>query len=340
LRIALGWQGYLESRAAGAAILCYHGVVERCTEPDLEAYFVDVATLRAHLTFLRCRYEIVPLAQIVAALATGAAISSRWVAITFDDALANQVTRAAAILAEQKAAWSLAVPAGLIGSGRSIWSYELSLLLLRYWEQATIPDPLDSAVQLPMGSIDQRQKALARVRSCVLAPPAGDLALRYVDTLVNAYGPERFRERLASDDRFRLASWGQLRELQSQGVELLSHGGRHLPPHAGLGEADLEHEIDEPRKVLQAKLGFSPRGFVFPHGRPYVDAGRRLELAGYEFALTSRPGRVTGTIFAGLLPRYDAEHSLDILRRHLLTEGQAGDSLPAESCPPCASGHV
>ncbi len=178
LRIATGWQRILESRATGAAILCYHGIAERCCDPNLEGHFVDVPTLREHLAFLRRRYEVVPLAQIVAALADGSAIPPRWVALTFDDALENQLTLGAEILADSKVPWSLAVPAGLIGTSGSIWTYELALLVLRYWERASIPDPLDPSQSLATELDQQRESALSRIRAAAFEPHAADLGWR------------------------------------------------------------------------------------------------------------------------------------------------------------------
>jgi glycosyltransferase involved in cell wall biosynthesis len=170
-----------------------------------------------------------------------------------------------------------------------------------------------------MNSSDDRRAALVRVRTVVLDPSAGSLALRYVDSLVAEFGEQRFCQRLNDDARYRLASWDQLRQIQSHGVELLAHGWHHLPQNTGLSEFEMRQEVDQPRKSMQANLGVSPQGFVFPHGRQIPDSCRIIQDAGYEFGLATQPGRVVGSSAICQLPRYDGEHSLTILRRHLLT---------------------
>ncbi len=319
LRIAIGLQGYLESRAQGASILCYHGVVNRYCEPALEGYCIDAATLSSHLKFLRRKYEPVPLSQMVAALRDRMPIPNRWIAVSLDDALESQVTLGAEILAGHKIPWSLAVPAGLIGTRRSIWSYELSLLLLKCWEDPTLPDPADESARLPMQSFQDRAAALARVRKILFGPTAGSLALRYLDALLGQFGPQRFYQRLDEYGGYRLASWDQLRQLHNHGVELLAHGWHHLPHNAGLTDMEIHREIVESRQLLTQMTGAAPQGFVFPHGILRPDSCSAIEAAGYVFGLTSQAGGVLNSSGCYDLPRYNGEHSLSILRRYLLT---------------------
>ncbi len=128
-----------------------------------------------------------------------------------------------------------------------------------------------------------------------------------------------------------------MREAGSRGVELLAHGWRHLPAFTGLSEADLRHKFAEPRRVFQQNLGIVPRGFVFPHGRSSSGADRLLGAAGYDFALTSAACRVTNATQLASIPRFDAEHRLDILRRHLLRPAPPGGMRLAQSGPPRAA---
>ncbi len=319
LRIASGLQNYWESRSQGAAIIRYHGVIDRFQDAELESFCIDRATLTSHLRFLHRKFKVVPLATIIEALRDRVPIPNRWVAIQFDDALHSQVTLGAEILAEHDTPWSLAVPAGLIGSIGSIWSYEVAFMILRCWQGSTVPDPVDLSARLPMNSERDRSAAMARLRAEAFQPTAGSLGVRYRDALVAEFGPQRFYEKLEQHGGFKLASWDQLRQVQAQGVELLAHGWQHLPHDTGISKSDLVQEVQEPRKCMQQVLGNAPRGFVYPCQCRVPDSWPEIEAAGYEYCLLTNPGRVSNSSAVFELPRYDGEHSLTILRRHLLT---------------------
>ena len=149
MRSALGILDRLESHTEGAAILVYHGVVPEIVNADVQTYCIDVATFRQHLAFLKRRWRPVPLRQIVDALESKAHLDTRWVAVTLDDGLENQTTVAAEVLADHAIPWALSLPTGLIGSQRTIWTYELTFLLLTCWRNGTVPPPPSLAAPLP-----------------------------------------------------------------------------------------------------------------------------------------------------------------------------------------------
>ena len=80
----------------------------------------------------------------------------------------------------------------------------------------------------------------------------------------------------------------QLRQLADLGIEIGSHGLRHvrLP---GTSCSELTREINLSRTILQAASGHPVRGFCYPYGQldsRIVDAVR---TAGYEYACAIRP---------------------------------------------------
>jgi len=295
----------------------YHGVVSRERDPLLDEYAIEALAFRSHLEFLRGGHEVVPLRRIVDRVAQAEPIPAEWIAITLDDALANQVTTAAAILAEMGFPWALAVPAGLIGTGRSIWSHELRLLVLECWPFPSIPAPV-TAEELPTRTSPQKRAAFRAINAALFDRVDDAERQAYVEGLIDRRGRAEFMDRLRDDGRFTLATWTDLERLQDAGVELLSHGWHHRPQNATIRRQALVEEIVESRRVIAERLGRPPAGFALPHGAKSPETDQLIAEAGYAFCLTSRPRRVGRAARTGNIPRFAAEYPLAVLRRQLL----------------------
>jgi len=84
-------------------------------------------------------------------------------------------------------------------------------------------------------------------------------------------------------------TWEQLRKLVFLGMEIGSHGLTHRSL-AGLSRAELEHELVDSKRRLEAELGIPVRAIAAPGGfwnRAVADAVKR---AGYEAAWVSTIG--------------------------------------------------
>lgn len=318
VRIWTGLQRLLERRADGAAVLAYHGVVPRGRDPMLDSYTIDADAFRSHLRFFGGAREVVPLRRIVECLAHREPMPREWVAITLDDALENQVTTAAEILADAGFPWALAVPAGLIDTGRSIWTYELRFLLLECWRHPRVSWPSDGPRELPTRTVVEKREALRQLIPHLFNQVDDGKRTTYLERLIDRAGRAEFRERMAADARFTLASWAQLWTLRAAGVELLSHGWHHRPQNATIGEQALVEEIVHSRRLMGERLGEAPAGFALPHGVKSPATDDLIDAAGYSYCLSSQPRRVTTGGHRGHIPRFAAEYPLTVLRRHVL----------------------
>ncbi len=317
-RIRSGVQRRLERRAVGGVVVAYHGVVEQACDPLLDLYNIDLDTFEAHVGFFCRHFDVVPLRRIVERIDHGEPIPRDWVAITMDDALRNQVTLAADALRAHGCPWTLAVPVGLIGTGRSLWSYELRFLILNCWPFASLPSPLDPTEAVPTASLHQKRAAAQRIPQLLMTGVDNRRREEYLDALIDQYGRAEFLERLAADGRFVLANWEQLLSLQSAGIELASHGWAHRPQNATIRPDALEEEIVASRDRMAEELGRAPQGFVLPHGLSGPHTREILGGAGYQYCLSTEPRRLRPDTHKMNIPRFDAEHPLAVLRRHLL----------------------
>jgi peptidoglycan/xylan/chitin deacetylase (PgdA/CDA1 family) len=313
-----GVQRCLERRATGGVIVAYHGVVERARDPLLDLYNIDLNTFAAHLRFFRRYCKVVPVRRIVERLGRGEPIPADWVAITMDDALRSQVTLAAEVLRTHGCPWTLAVPAGLIGTERTVWTYEFRFLLLRCWRLASVPSPVDPTTSVPTGSEAQKREAARHIHALLMSAVDDRRREQYLDRLIDWCDRGKFFERVRADGRFVLADWEQLRRLQGEGVEMASHGWTHRPHNETLTPDSRVEEILGSRQRMADELGCPPIGFVLPGGQSAQETGDVLRQAGYEYCLASESRRIRVGEAVMRIPRFDAEYPLPVLRRHLL----------------------
>jgi peptidoglycan/xylan/chitin deacetylase (PgdA/CDA1 family) len=318
LRVWSGVQRWSERRADGGAILLYHGVVDRLGGGRRTGSCLDVDTFETHLQFFRKRREIVPLWQIIERLRRGERVPRDWLAITLDDALRSQVTLAAELLKRYDCAWSLTVPVGLIGTGRSIWVDELRFLLMRCWPYASVPSPQPGENPLPTSSQEEKWNTTQQLFGRLLNRTSDQLRDSYLEELIDRAGREEFLQRLADDGAFALAGWEDLARLQDSGVELISHGWKHRPQNATICEESLVQELIGSRREMAQRIGQAPAGFALPSGQRCERTDQLLREAGYDYCLSSRTGRLCAGTELFDIPRFDAEHPLAVLRHHLM----------------------
>ena len=327
--IAKVYSGVLSQREKalyGNAILVYHGVVDRVNNSPLDTYFIDYKTFEKQIVFIRSKYEIVPLSSIVNAFFSGGDVSSRLIAITFDDALVSQIDLAGDLLSKYSIPWAISIPVGLVGSERSLWSYELPLIVFRCWNRDSIPVPYScDDGYLPARSGKDKLVAFSKIRNYLQCRSGAEI-LSYVDRLIEYIGVDNYIEALTGYKRFNIASWEQIHTLYCNGVEILSHGWHHLPFNNSLSHDEIVKEICASRKEIKRRLQFSPSCFVYPHGCFHENAQSVLELAGYSCALTTDPSWISRCDNRFKVPRIDCEYPLSILRNHIIESSKRSNT--------------
>lgn len=318
-----------ERRASGAAVLLYHGVIPRIEHQELEMYAVDRKTFAAHAKYLKKHLCPIPLTHLIETLGSGEPIDPRWVAVTLDDGLRNQTTLAAEILGNFEIPWSLTVPTGLIGTDRSIWTYELSFLMLKCWKSESIPLPGTATKVLPTETRRQKVAAYESIKRSLMTQASHRERLTHLDRLVEEFGKSEFYDRLHSYGQFSMANWGDLKRLLQNGVELVSHGRYHVPHHVKIEEREEYDEVSGSAEEFYEQLGMRPAGFAFPYGRHLDRSIEAVAKSGFDYALTSEACRVTLQSCRFRLPRINAEYPTIVLRQHMLSSrDQSTGDLP------------
>ncbi|MEX2156224.1 MAG: polysaccharide deacetylase family protein [Gemmatimonadales bacterium] len=262
-------------------ILCYHSILpdQAAMPPWLTAWdgggglHLPAEQFREQLEFLARRYRVVPLLDIVAALAEGRRLPARCVALTFDDGYANNLSVAAPLLAEYGLPATIFLATDYIGRGGFFWWDDLRARLWTRKELATgrvagRAALLQGAELLRAATLDERRHLLDAWGR------AGE-------------GGERDARR---DDAVRPATWEECRAAPPN-IQFGGHGASHRL----LGAIDLEtarQDLHDCRRALTRELGGSAVPlFCYPAGQWTAPVRAALPGAGFRAAVIAGPHR-------------------------------------------------
>lgn len=97
----------------------------------------------------------------------------------------------------------------------------------------------------------------------------------------------------AAGPRKALMTAGQVREVAAAGIEIGSHGLRHVPLNRTSGPA-LVREQQLSRRILQDVTGTSVGGFCYPYGHLSARVVDGVHIAGYDYGCAIWTSELTG----------------------------------------------
>ena len=288
-------------------ILTYHRVLPVNSPARLAeqpGMYVSPETLDLHLSEIKRYFELVDLADWLGRSRRGESLPRLACAITFDDGWRDNHDYALPLLTKHRVPATIFLVSGYVGTAYQFWPNRLMSLLRTAFDHPdavafprplhTIVDPVLSAArargQLRAEDVDlavQRAKALdeGTIRDLIDA------------TAVANDQPSGVRDILDREEIGRMAATGLVR--------FGSHTATHFRLAGELSPADLEREIVESRRTLQALTGQDIDLFCYPNGDTSaiaIDCVRRHYLG----AVTTHAGWVEGNSDPHLLPRVGA----------------------------------
>jgi peptidoglycan/xylan/chitin deacetylase (PgdA/CDA1 family) len=306
LEAGLGsWDGFRRSgwRSAGIRVLAYHGVVENKKDDLLERNFVTLQEFQSHLHFLR-RHRVLSLAELADEIRAGVPITRPTIVITFDDGHANN-SLAGEILAKFRMPWSLFVPTAAIGRENSIWTTELSLLLL--YGKGTQLDILDENWSLKERR--ERESSYQVIRRVLKVIPSSPRKAA-MDSIRQQFPMGETQRLLKEFPSMQMFSWAELGLLLNEKVEIGSHGVNHEIHHAAQSADVRFSEMTESKAELEKRLNVPCDFFVFPNGDFNPDSADEVRAAGYKLGFTTEPEVLKTGANPYLLPRIEPAGSL------------------------------
>ena len=281
-----GVHGSLPQVRNRAVILCFHGIGER-PDPQVESGVLEVRKFCQLLGVLERSFQVISLAELVAALRESNPLPPRSVAITFDDGYANNYELAAGELAARRMPWSAFLPVLLVENGARQWVDDVRVLLHRGRHQRLTFNWGGQEVELDLTTPDQRRAAVASLEQRYRYAPEETRQNR-LNELYAQYSLDEIQSLRARYPSFAVMSWPQARELKQAGVDVGSHGLTHIAL-APQSPERIRHEIAAARDLLQQRIGDHSPHFSYPYGRTVSISPTTqgvLEEAGYQCALT------------------------------------------------------
>ncbi len=278
-RIRRGLSGRV-SPPSDALVLVYHSVLEGPASSRLHR--VPPAILRRQLEWLRERFDVLPLEEIVRRVARGGPLRG-VAAVTFDDGHASVVREALPILRELDLPGTLFLTTHLLDGG-VYWRERVR----RVVDQGLVAPFLEFAVA--------RAPEAASIRPERFYHDTKD-ASRVASSEVARLLEEFLRARDVSlDEEDPHLSWGDLAALDRPGLEVGNHSRHHFVMASLTPEAQRA-EIRSAREALTRSGLTLSTAFAVPFGSPGSYDGATLEAAreeGYGLVLLSGarlPGR-------------------------------------------------
>jgi len=252
------------------------------------------------LIWLKKRYRIISLEELVRQIRSGQKVSDDQVVLTFDDGYLDNVSVALPILQRHGATAVFYVPVDVLRGGR-LFFYDEVQAIIDHSRKKKIEIILDGQRQIfRLGSLRAREDAVVRIVIGIRQKTAAERSA-FIDDL----------RRICEPDFSAYNSTGlymkaeDIVKLKNAGMETGSHTVTH-PNLAALSGAELAGEIAGSRKMLEEILCTPVRAFSYPFGKRYTcnEQVRQAVIdAGYESATMTLFGRAGAHSDLYALPR-------------------------------------
>jgi len=269
------------------------GYDERCYDPEMAT---SVEAFADFLTWLGEYYRVLPLDQLVAERGKSTNGGRPSCAITFDDGWVDNYLHAFPLLQKHQFPATIFLPVRFIGTNRRFWQEQLWLSAHDLAPQALqqlIAEAARRFFWFP--PVEKSFETLPAVKRLLMTRPTEE-AEAFVDGLTELAG------RAGALPGRSFMDWEEVRKMQTGGISFGSHTLNHTPlPRIEPSAAD--REIRQSRRELMERLGTAVRGFAYPWGAASTLTREAVRRAGYDFAVTTHPGRVKERDDRWMLPR-------------------------------------
>jgi peptidoglycan/xylan/chitin deacetylase (PgdA/CDA1 family) len=329
-----------------ALILLYHRIASPPTDPQLLS--VTPERFASQMRHVSRHYDVVSLEQLVSRMRQGR-LSSRLIAVTFDDGYNDNLLTAKPILESCQVPATVFVSTGYLDNQSVCWWDELEQLFLH-------PSVLPGSLQLTVdgrlfewtlgGDARYRQEDFMSHRTWnVLRRDDPTNRQRVYRALCRLLRP--LDEQARQEALHQLRVWASAgrehpcghRMLTREEVRHLAEGqyvkvGAHTESHPVLARLPLAYqreEIGSSKKALEDILGHAVDAFAYPYGTrsDYTrDTTELVKEAGFSFACSNFPETVSARSDLYQLPRFvvrDWEEARFVRSLTSWWEGDAGE---------------
>jgi peptidoglycan/xylan/chitin deacetylase (PgdA/CDA1 family) len=279
--------------AADVTIAMYHGFTAARSHHGIENHeqkHLPLPAFEAQLAFLQRHHTVVPLADVVRALTSGAPLPRRAAAITIDDGYRSVYRVAYPVLKRLGLPASVYLATAFVDGRQFLWTdrVEYAVNHARAGElRVTVGT---QAIELMLNGPESRRAADRTLRSRIKRLPQVSLD-QAVDGVEHAAGCSVTG---AASDLYEPMLWSEAAEMQASGLITF---GSHTHSHVILARCEASHtarELRQSKDIIEKRLGVPCEEFCYPNGRRgdfNAATGALVRDAGFRSALTTVYGR-------------------------------------------------
>jgi peptidoglycan/xylan/chitin deacetylase (PgdA/CDA1 family) len=270
-------------------IAMYHGFTTATSHDGIENHelkHLPLPSFEAQLAFLKTHHSVLPLGDVVRALADGTSLPRRPAVITIDDGYRSVYRVAYPALKRLGLPASVYLATGFVDERRFLWTdrVEYAVNHTRAGElHVTIGA---EAVRFPMSGTASRIAADRGLRSRIKKLPQASLE-QAVEAVEREAGCAVAG---AESDLYEPMSWSDAAEMQASGLVTF---GSHTHSHVILSRCDASrtaHELAHSKAIIERRLNAPCEEFCYPNGRLgdfNAATGALVREAGFRSALTT-----------------------------------------------------
>jgi len=225
----------------------------------------DRANVESICSRITRHFSPVSLSEIVEAMEGGPALPDHALAVTVDDGYRNFLLHGHPIFRRYRIPVTLYAVAGFAGGRLWLWPDQIEFGV-QHAERAGIRAefPGGEVMELPLRTPSERAAAQLRLTERLKEIP-NQQRLDFVARFGELCGIEIPRDPPAGREAM---SWGELRAVAAEGVEIGCHTETHPILSRISSPAELSRETRGAKELMEEKLGLEVRHFCYPNGRP------------------------------------------------------------------------
>lgn len=248
-------------------ILMYH----RFSHQEKEGC-VSAATFDSQVRYLVRHFNLVTVSDIASGLYEGSNLPLNSLAISVDDGYQDFYNVAWPILRKYGVPATFYVATGFVNKDLWLWPDQLRHLLHHAPKQP-----------------GEHSFDLFRIATPLTKEKASDEFSRIVQILLEAENEQKYKVLadmssrwavlipLRAPEEYSAITWAQLKEMQSEGLEVGGHTVTH-PSLARVSLSDARQEIQGAADAINQNLGEGIRSFCYPNGTPEDFVGQQVPL--------------------------------------------------------------
>jgi peptidoglycan/xylan/chitin deacetylase (PgdA/CDA1 family) len=245
---------------------------------------VSAAQFEEQVRYLDKHFNLVTVSEIANGLYEGGALPANSIAITVDDGYRDFYEVAWPILRKYGVPATFYVATGFVNDDLWLWPDQLRYLLERAPKEAGEYDFGLFQVSTPLSTQELGGEFWRIVQVFLVADN-----VQKIEALADMSNRWAVPIPQQAPDDYASVSWGQLKEMQNEGLEVGGHTVTH-PSLARVSLADARKEILGAAEAIRENLGEGVRSFCYPNGTPEDFVGEQVPLvqeAGFSCAVVA-----------------------------------------------------